>query len=181
MEPPRSGMLAIMKPWPAATQRLEWPSSCLSSALTIYSWLSRPGAAADITPSGHLRRNNRRVVFKNKIIYDPVLASSSKSCARCGNRFATYGREYICTACRERKPKVVVRMPSRHQLTSRQQQIVELICQAKTNKEIAYELCLTEGTVKEYLHNIFRKLKVTNRTELALRSHAQTSFKWTHH
>lgn len=45
-----------------------------------------------------------------------------------------------------------------------------LIRQAKTNKEIAYDLCLAEGTVKEYLHRIFRKLAVTNRTELALRS-----------
>ena len=46
---------------------------------------------------------------------------------------------------------------------------MELIRQAKTNKEIAYALCLTEGTVKEYLYRIFRKLAVTNRTELALR------------
>ncbi len=45
-----------------------------------------------------------------------------------------------------------------------------LIRQAKTNKEIAYELCLAEGTVKEYLYRIFRKLAVTNRTELAMRS-----------
>jgi len=57
------------------------------------------------------------------------------------------------------------------QLSFREQQIVDLIGQAKTNKEIAYELCLTEGTVKEYLHHVFRKLKVTNRTELALRAH----------
>jgi DNA-binding NarL/FixJ family response regulator len=47
---------------------------------------------------------------------------------------------------------------------------VALIRQAKTNKEIAYELCLAEGTVKEYLYRIFRKLAVTNRTELAMRS-----------
>ena len=36
------------------------------------------------------------------------------------------------------------------------------------NKEIAYELHLTEGTVKEYLNRIFRKLDVSNRTELAV-------------
>jgi DNA-binding NarL/FixJ family response regulator len=56
------------------------------------------------------------------------------------------------------------------ELSFREQQIVALIRQAKTNKEIAYELCLAEGTVKEYLYRIFRKLDVTNRTELALRS-----------
>jgi DNA-binding CsgD family transcriptional regulator len=46
---------------------------------------------------------------------------------------------------------------------------VILVRQAKANKEIAYELCLTEGTVKEYLNRIFKKLQVRNRTELAVR------------
>jgi DNA-binding NarL/FixJ family response regulator len=50
----------------------------------------------------------------------------------------------------------------------RERQIVELIQKAKLNKEIAYELHLTEGTIKEYLNRIFRKLSVTNRTELAI-------------
>lgn len=96
-----------------------------------------------------------------------LLVSDSRSCARCGNRFSTFGREYICPQCR--KPKIPVRKPAeRCQLSNREQQIVDLICRAMTNKEIAYELCLSEGTVKEYLHHIFRKLNVTNRTELAL-------------
>jgi hypothetical protein len=43
-----------------------------------------------------------------------------------------------------------------------------LISRAKLNKEIAHELHLSEGTIKEYLHHIFRKLGTTNRTELAL-------------
>jgi len=45
---------------------------------------------------------------------------------------------------------------------------VDLVRQAKANKEIAYQLHLSEGTVKEYLNRIFRKLAVTNRTELAV-------------
>jgi DNA-binding NarL/FixJ family response regulator len=53
-------------------------------------------------------------------------------------------------------------------LSLREKQLVELIQQAKSNKEIAYELSLTVGSVKEYLHRIFRKLGVRNRTELAL-------------
>jgi DNA-binding NarL/FixJ family response regulator len=92
----------------------------------------------------------------------------TRSCARCGTRFPAYGREYSCSACR--KPAGVVPEPARQaQLSFREQQIVALIRQAKTNKEIAYDLCLAEGTVKEYLYRIFRKLAVTNRTELALR------------
>ncbi|MGO9256246.1 MAG: response regulator transcription factor [Bryobacteraceae bacterium] len=54
-------------------------------------------------------------------------------------------------------------------LSFRESQIVTLIRQAKANKVIAYELCLTEGTVKEYLNRIYRKLQVSNRTALALR------------
>jgi len=42
------------------------------------------------------------------------------------------------------------------------------VAQAKLNKEIAYELHLTEGTVKEYLNRIFRKVGVPNRTALAV-------------
>lgn len=56
-------------------------------------------------------------------------------------------------------------MPAPRQFSFREHQIMELVAQAETNKEIAYELCLTKGTVKEYLHHIFRKLKVTNRTQ----------------
>lgn len=93
----------------------------------------------------------------------------TRSCARCGERFRAFGREYSCPACR--KPAVAIPESARHaELSFREQQIVALIRQAKTNKEIAYELCLAEGTVKEYLYRIFRKLAVTNRTELALRS-----------
>jgi len=45
---------------------------------------------------------------------------------------------------------------------------VDLVRQAKQNKEIAYRLHLSEGTVKEYLNRIFKKLAVSNRTELAV-------------
>jgi DNA-binding NarL/FixJ family response regulator len=61
-------------------------------------------------------------------------------------------------------PAVVVR----RELSFREKQVVNLIKQAKANKEIAYELRLTEGTIKEYLFTIFKKLGVKNRTELAL-------------
>jgi DNA-binding NarL/FixJ family response regulator len=91
-----------------------------------------------------------------------------RSCARCGNAFHTRGKEYTCSACRTPKSQTIHK-PG-HALSFREQQIVALIGEAKANKEIAYDLCLSEGTVKEYLYHIFRKLNVTSRTELALRS-----------
>jgi DNA-binding CsgD family transcriptional regulator len=108
------------------------------------------------------------LMTKNNIAILPSPAPT-RSCARCGERFPAFGREYSCPACR--KPTAAVPEPAKQAaLSFREQQIVALIQQAKTNKEIAYELCLAEGTVKEYLYRIFRKMAVTNRTELALRS-----------
>lgn len=101
------------------------------------------------------------------------IVRSSRSCARCGSTFRAFGREYTCHACR--KPNRRVQTSAARDLSFREQQIVALVQQAKANKEIAYELCLTEGTVKEYLHGIFRKLNVTSRTELALRWYQQNS------
>ena len=48
--------------------------------------------------------------------------------------------------------------------------MIELVRQGLRNRDIAAELGVTEGTVKVYLHAIFDKLQVENRTELALRS-----------
>ena len=52
-------------------------------------------------------------------------------------------------------------------LPLRQAQVEALACQGKLNKEIAHELGLTTGTVKQYMRIVLRKRGVTNRTELA--------------
>ena len=55
-------------------------------------------------------------------------------------------------------------------LTRRERELVELVRQGLRNRDIANELGVTEGTVKVYLHAIFDKFNVENRTELALRA-----------
>ncbi|MFD0681996.1 MULTISPECIES: LuxR C-terminal-related transcriptional regulator [unclassified Paenibacillus] len=52
-------------------------------------------------------------------------------------------------------------------LTSREKEIVELIIEGHTNTEIASKLYLSEMTVKKHLTNIFRKLDIKNRNQLA--------------
>jgi|SRR5579862_4300971 DNA-binding NarL/FixJ family response regulator len=89
----------------------------------------------------------------------------TKSCSRCGRGFEALGRAYTCSTCKE--PAGGQPVPTTR-LSFREKQIVHLIQKAKSNKEIAYELRLTVGTVKEYIYHIFRKLGVANRTELAL-------------
>jgi DNA-binding NarL/FixJ family response regulator len=51
------------------------------------------------------------------------------------------------------------------ELTPRQMQILEMVADGKTNKEVGAALGITEGTVKVQLNHIFRKLNVSNRTE----------------
>jgi two-component system, NarL family, nitrate/nitrite response regulator NarL len=52
-------------------------------------------------------------------------------------------------------------------LTDRERQIMRLVSEGLSNKEIGRRLSLTDGTIKVHLHNIFQKLEVGNRTALA--------------
>ncbi|WP_337184975.1 response regulator transcription factor [Shinella sp.] len=54
-------------------------------------------------------------------------------------------------------------------LTTREVEILDLLCKGTQNKLIAYRLKLSENTVKAHIRNIYRKLRVTNRTEAARR------------
>ena len=90
----------------------------------------------------------------------------TRTCSRCGRGFGAVGRENVCPSCKQPAARPGEVSP---RLSFRERQIVNLVQQAKSNKEIAYELCLTVGTVKEYMYHIFRKVNVSNRTELALR------------
>ena len=53
-------------------------------------------------------------------------------------------------------------------LTDREKSIIRLIVDGKNNKEIALELCITEGTVKNVMTIILEKLKLRDRTQLAV-------------
>jgi DNA-binding NarL/FixJ family response regulator len=54
------------------------------------------------------------------------------------------------------------------ELTERERQILELVAGGDSNKEIAYQLHLSEKTVKHHMTNILQKLQVRNRVEAAL-------------
>ena len=55
-------------------------------------------------------------------------------------------------------------------LAPREKQLIRFVRQGLRNREIAEKLGVTEGTVKVYLHSVFEKLGVKNRTELAIRA-----------
>lgn len=53
-------------------------------------------------------------------------------------------------------------------LTRQQARILQLICEGKLNKQIAYELAIAETTVKAHVTAIMRKLGVLSRTQAVL-------------
>jgi len=60
------------------------------------------------------------------------------------------------------------RVRERSPLSTREREIVGLVAQGFKNKEMAEKMFISEQTVKNHLHNIFDKLGVSDRLELAL-------------
>jgi two-component system, NarL family, nitrate/nitrite response regulator NarL len=52
-------------------------------------------------------------------------------------------------------------------LTERERQIMRLVSEGLSNKEIGRRLNIADGTIKVHLHHIFQKLEISNRTVLA--------------
>ena len=66
-----------------------------------------------------------------------------------------------------RQPSV---QPGKPVLSPRETDLVQLVRKGLRNRDIAEKLGITEGTVKVYLHSVFEKTGVANRTELAIRA-----------
>jgi two-component system response regulator DesR len=60
--------------------------------------------------------------------------------------------------------------PARPALSRREREIVELVAEGETNREIAARLFLSPYTVKQHTTAVYRKLGVRNRTEAAQRA-----------
>src|SRR5579863_2921578 len=65
-------------------------------------------------------------------------------------------------------PQPASRERERSPLSQREREIVALVAQGFKNKEMAEKMFISEQTVKNHLHNIFDKLGVSDRLELAL-------------
>ena len=109
-------------------------------------------AAADLNPEG--------MVLKTS---DPGLLTECMDAVVAGGR-------WVDPEIAERTRQAQARADSAPPLTRRERELIELVRQGLRNRDIAAELGVTEGTVKVYLHAIFDKLHVENRTELALRA-----------
>ncbi|MFG2039888.1 response regulator [Dactylosporangium sp. NPDC048998] len=73
----------------------------------------------------------------------------------------------VATATMRARP--AARPHPRYGLTRREQDVLDLLAEGLSNAAIAHRLLLTEKTVKNHLHRVYAKLRVTNRTEALLR------------
>ena len=80
------------------------------------------------------------------------------------------GGRWVDPEIEARAAEVRERAASAPTLSPRERELVELVRQGLRNRELAELLGVTEGTVKVYLHAIFDKVGVENRTELAMRA-----------
>ena len=70
----------------------------------------------------------------------------------------------------EQTNKASKSLPFLDPLTSREMEILTLICMGLSNREIAGKLFITNSTVKTHLHHIFAKINVESRTQLIIRA-----------
>jgi DNA-binding CsgD family transcriptional regulator len=65
-----------------------------------------------------------------------------------------------------RKKRSSARLPHLARLTGREQQLTRLVCDGRSNQEIADDAALSLAMVKKHLHTVFHKLEVTSRSQL---------------
>ena len=75
---------------------------------------------------------------------------------------------YVVEALAKDEPQFIKSANGTDLLTKREEELVQLVAEALTNRDIARQLNLTEHTVRNYLFRIFNKLGTSNRLELAL-------------
>jgi DNA-binding NarL/FixJ family response regulator len=89
-----------------------------------------------------------------------ILSSNVRSSLAQAVRAVASGRRYIDGESAVQ----LMQSRSEEELKAREIQVLELVAAGKANKEIAYELSTTEGTVKNYVKRILSKLHASDRT-----------------
>ena len=77
------------------------------------------------------------------------------------------GKTYIPSALMDIQNELSDKFTGK-KLTNRQSQVLDLIAQGKSNKQIAFEMGVSEATVKLHINALLRSLKVTNRTQAVI-------------
>jgi DNA-binding NarL/FixJ family response regulator len=97
------------------------------------------------------------------------LAESIRFVARGYTQMAPGLMEKMITPTAEAPPpRVAPDLTKLEKLTAREREVLHLIATGATNREIAEQLYISEGTVKTYVTNLFNRLNFKNRAQLAI-------------
>jgi DNA-binding NarL/FixJ family response regulator len=105
-----------------------------------------------------LKQTSAELIVKSiRKVHSGEIWLDAHTTAQVMRQFATTEAATAVGKTRERAP-----------LSAREREIVALVAQGYKNKEMAEKMFISEQTVKNHLHNIFDKLGVSDRLELAL-------------
>lgn len=97
------------------------------------------------------------------------LAESIRFVARGYTQMAPGLMEKMLTSTPEESPtRVPPDLTKLEKLTAREREVLHLIATGATNRQIAQQLYISEGTVKTYVTNLFNRLNFKNRAQLAI-------------
>jgi DNA-binding NarL/FixJ family response regulator len=84
-------------------------------------------------------------------------------------RSVANGQPYLAPAAQRQLMDLLRKPGDAHEsLTAREHDVVRLVAEGMSNKQIARKLNLTEGTVKGYVSQVLAKLRLQDRTQIAL-------------
>jgi len=119
------------------------------------------------------RTNAPRTCFKEEQVHHPRSSHLRATLHLKQLKSAGVARPHFLIECedlgRQAAPRAGTassRLPHMVQLTSREQEVARLVCEGRSNQEIADNAGLSLPTVKKHVHGIFRKLEVTSRSQL---------------
>src|SRR5579883_3229902 len=113
-------------------------------------------------------KNKTRIVVlaDTGVVYCNVTSPALVDCVRKVARGETWVQDVAVPS--ELTENDMVGLRVRDRLTAKELRIVALIVQGYKNKEIAQQLGTTEQVIKNYLRNVYDKIGVSDRLELAL-------------
>lgn len=145
--------------------------------LSLLRWfqISYPKAAPVLLVEGYDRElvvNAFRAGAKGIFLFDHApfrtLCKCISSVARGQIWINSQQMHYVLDALSQVPALRVVNAKGRPLLTSREEQVVALVADGLSNREVSVELGLSEHTIKKYLLRIFDKLGISTRVELVL-------------
>jgi len=117
--------------------------------------------ATDSQIVGAIARGVSGIILKDTAVHDLI------SCVREVAAGRTWLPPEIVGAALERETGREVQRDLFESLTDREREVMRLVAEGLSNKDVARQLNISEGTIKIHLHKIYEKLGIRNRTALA--------------